>query len=51
MGTNNTNFNTTNYNTNFSPKKFSWFTILNAVIQAIVAALTALGVNSGINLM
>ena len=51
MGTNNTNFNTTNYNSNFSPKKFSWFTILNAVIQAIVAALTALGVNSGINLM
>ena len=51
MGTNNTNFNTTNYNTNFSQKKFSWFTILNAVIQAIVAALTALGVNSGINLM
>jgi len=51
MGTNNTNFNTTNYNTNFSSKKFSWLTLLNAVIQAIVAALTALGVNSGMNMM
>lgn len=51
MGTNNTNFNTTNYNTNFSPKKFSWVTVLNAVIQAAIAALTALGVGTGYNLM
>ena len=27
-------------------KKISWVTILNAVIQAVIAALTALGVSS-----
>ena len=36
---------------NFSSdsKKFSWVSILNAVVQAIVAALTALGVSSCAN--
>ena len=28
------------------PKKLSWVSILNAVVQAIIAALTALGVSS-----
>ena len=51
MGTNSTNFNTTNYNTNFSQKRFSWVTVLNAVIQAAIAALTALGVGTGVNMM
>lgn len=31
---------------NNQPKKITWVTILNAVIQALVAALTALGVTS-----
>lgn len=36
---------------NFSSdsKKFSWVSILNAVVQAIIAALTALGVSSCAN--
>ena len=31
---------------NESSKKISWISILNAVVQAIIAALTALGVSS-----
>jgi len=31
---------------NESSKKISWVNILNAVVQAIIAALTALGVSS-----
>lgn len=31
---------------NNESKKLSWVSILNAVIQAIIAALTALGVSS-----
>lgn len=31
---------------NNSQKKMSWVTIVNAVVQAIIAALTALGVSS-----
>lgn len=38
-------------NENYHAKKFSWITILNAVVQAIIAALTALGVSSCSNLM
>lgn len=29
-----------------SPKKISWVSVMNAVVQAIIAALTALGVSS-----
>lgn len=36
---------------NNSNKKFSWVNIVNAVVQAIIAALTALGVSSCSNLM
>ncbi len=32
-------------------KKISWVSILNAVVQAIIAALTALGVSSCTNLL
>ena len=32
--------------TNECSKKISWVNILNAVVQAIIAALTALGVSS-----
>ena len=37
-----------NQNENFTngSKKFSWVSIMNAVVQAIIAALTALGVSS-----
>ena len=35
-----------NQNENSSNKKISWVSILNAVVQAIIAALTALGVSS-----
>ena len=35
-----------NQNENSSNKKISWVAILNAVVQAIIAALTALGVSS-----
>lgn len=31
---------------NNQPKKITWVTILHAVVQALVAALTALGVTS-----
>ncbi len=33
-------------NLNDGSKKISWVSILNAVVQAIIAALTALGVSS-----
>ena len=33
-------------NSNSGSKKISWVNILNAVVQAIIAALTALGVSS-----
>ena len=38
---------------NFSSnsKKISWVSILNAIVQAIIAALTALGVSSCANAM
>ena len=32
-------------------KKISWVSILNAIVQAIIAALTALGVSSCASLM
>lgn len=35
-----------NENPNADTKKFSWVSILNAIVQAIIAALTALGVSS-----
>lgn len=35
-----------NQNEKSSNKKISWVSILNAVVQAIIAALTALGVSS-----
>ena len=35
-----------NQNENSSNKTISWVSILNAVVQAIIAALTALGVSS-----
>ncbi len=34
---------------NYSNTKISWVSILNAVVQAIIAALTALGVSSCAN--
>ena len=34
-----------------SSKKISWVSILNAVVQAIIAALTALGVSSCANVL
>lgn len=33
-------------NQNSNSKKITWVSILNAVVQAIIAALTALGVSS-----
>lgn len=36
---------------NNSQKKMSWVTIVNAVVQALIAALTALGVSSCASLM
>ena len=36
-------------NENSSNKKISWVSILNAVVQALIAALTALGVSSCAN--
>ena len=36
---------------NSSSKKISWVSVLNAMVQAIIAALTALGVSSCSNLM
>ena len=35
-----------NENSGNDSKKFSWVSILNAIVQAIIAALTALGVSS-----
>jgi hypothetical protein len=35
-----------NENQNSGTKKISWIQIVNAVIQALIAALTALGVSS-----
>lgn len=32
-----------------SPSKITWVSILNAIVQAIIAALTALGVSSCCN--
>ena len=36
-------------NENDAPKKISWVSIMNAIVQAIIAALTALGVSSCAN--
>lgn len=36
-------------NENNTSKKVSWVSIMNAVVQAIIAALTALGVSSCAN--
>ncbi len=36
----------TNENLSNGSKKISWVSILNAVVQAVIAALTALGVSS-----
>lgn len=36
-------------NSDSNPKKISWVNILNAVVQALIAALTALGVSSCAN--
>lgn len=38
--------NNQNENFNNGSKKISWVSIMNAVVQAIIAALTALGVSS-----
>ncbi len=38
-----------NFDSNSSNRKISWVTILNAVVQAVIAALTALGVSSCAN--
>lgn len=38
-------------NFNDVSKKISWVSILNAVVQALIAALTALGVSSCTNAM
>lgn len=38
--------NNQNENFNNGSKKISWISIMNAVVQAIIAALTALGVSS-----
>ena len=40
-----------NENQNSGIKKISWIQILNAVVQAIIAALTALGVSSCANIL
>lgn len=42
---------TDNENLGNSSKKISWVSILNAIVQAIIAALTALGVSSCTNLL
>ena len=36
---------------NNSPKRISWVSVMNAIVQAIIAALTALGVSSCANLL
>ena len=40
-----------NENQNAGIKKISWIQIVNAVVQAIIAALTALGVSSCANIL
>lgn len=40
-----------NENQNSGTKKISWIQIVNAVIQALIAALTALGVSSCANIL
>ena len=41
-----------NYNSeNNYPKRISWVSIVNAIVQAVIAALTALGVSSCANLL
>ena len=40
-----------NKNQNSGIKKISWIQIVNAVVQAIIAALTALGVSSCANIL
>ena len=40
-----------NENQNSGIKKISWIQIVNAVVQAIIAALTALGVSSCENIL
>lgn len=40
-----------NHNENSSNKRISWVTVLNAIVQAIIAALTALGVSSCANVI
>jgi hypothetical protein len=40
-----------NENQNVGNKKFTWVQILNAVVQAVIAALTALGVSSCANIL
>ena len=40
-----------NENSIYSSKKISWVSIVNAVVQAFIAALTALGVSSCTNLL
>ena len=37
-------------NSNSNNKKFSWVSIMSAIVQALIAALTALGVSSCTNL-
>ena len=41
--------NSENFSSN--SKKISWVSILNAIVQAIIAALTALGVSSCANVI
>ena len=40
-----------NENQNSGIKKISWIQIVNAVVQAIIAAMTALGVSSCANIL
>lgn len=40
-----------NESNDYGAKKISWVSILNAVIQALIAALTALGVSSCVTVM
>ena len=40
-----------NENQNSGIKKISWIQIVNAVVQAIIAALTALGVSACANIL
>lgn len=40
-----------NFDSNPNSKKISWMSILNAVVQALIAALTALGVSSCANVL